>query len=560
MARLTLSLLGGFQARLDLGPPLALPAKARALLAYLALRSGQAQPRDKLATLLWGDNGDEQARSNLRHTLFTIRKALSAALPPPLSSEGQMVAFVPAALDVDVLRFEALVREATPEALEQAAALYHGDLLEGLDVSEPPFEEWLLAERERLRELALEALALLLAHESKTGMTQRAIQTATRLLALDPLQEIVHRTLMRLYARQGRRSAALKQYRACVEVLGRELGAEPEHLTRQLYLELKERRDTATPPELAGPLSRQSLEARPGRGRAASASAHGGQRAAPRTKQEGMPPPEGERKHVTVLFADLCGATEGVLDRDPEEARRLLDPLIERMMGAVRRYGGTVNAVLGDGVIALFGAPRAQEDHAVRACYAALHLRETITRYAMEVRRIHGVDLAVRVGLDSGKVIVRSVEGDLQADYGAVGQVTHLAARMEPLTKPGTIRLTANTRRLVDGFVDLKSLGRLGVAGGREPVEVFEIAGIGLARRACTSPPTAGSRASSAESQSSRSSRVRRRRREPDAEGWWLSSASRGSASPGCSTSWRAPSTPAAGASSRRAESPTERR
>ena len=457
MARLTLSLLGGFQARLDLGLPLALPVKARALLAYLALRSGQAQPRDKLATLLWGGNSDEQARSNLRHTLFTIRKAVSAASPPPLSSEGQLVGFAQNALDVDVLQFEALVREATPEALEQASALYQGELLDGLGVNEPSFEEWLLTERERLRELALEALARLLAHENKTGMTQRAIQTATRLLALDPLQEAVHRTLMRLYARQGRRAAALKQYRTCVEVLGRELGAGPEHSTRQLYRELKERRDTAMSPELDGPLTARLLEALPD---------GDGQRPPPSAKRAGMPqPPEGERKHVTVLFADLCGTTDGVIDHDPEDARRLLDPLIERMMGVVRHYGGTVNAALGDGIIALFGAPRAQEDHAARACYAALDLREAITRYARDAKRIHGIDLAVRVGLDSGEVIVRSFEGDLRSDYGAVGQATHLAARMERLTKPGTIRLTTNTQRLVDGYVDLTSLGRLAVGG-----------------------------------------------------------------------------------------------
>src|SRR6185503_5259714 len=207
MARLTLSLLGGFQARLDHGPPLALPTKAQALLAFLALRSGQAQPRGKLGALLWGGTSDEQARSNLRHTLFTIRKAVGVTPPPPLISEGQLVTFSPASVDVDVAQFEALVRDGRPEALERAAALYQGDLLDGLGVSEPPFEEWLLTERERLRELALEALARLLVHERKAGLTQQAIQTATRLLALDPLQEAVHRDLMRLYARQGRRAS-----------------------------------------------------------------------------------------------------------------------------------------------------------------------------------------------------------------------------------------------------------------------------------------------------------------------------------------------------------------
>ena len=242
MGRLTLSLLGGFQARLDRSPPLVLPAKAQALLAYLTARPGQSHPRDKLAALLWGGTGQQQARSNLRHTLFAIRQAMRGFSPGFLVAEAQAVALEPAAVDVDVITFEKLVAEGTAEALERAAALYQGELLEGLSVDEPPFEEWLLSERERLRELALEALARLLAHQSKRQATERAIQTAIRLLALDPLQEPAHRTLMRLYARQGRRSAALKQYQVCVGVLRRELGAEPEPETRQLYQDILQQR------------------------------------------------------------------------------------------------------------------------------------------------------------------------------------------------------------------------------------------------------------------------------------------------------------------------------
>src|SRR5262245_37151475 len=167
MAQLTLSLLGGFQARLDGSPLLVLPAKAQALLAYLAARPGQAHLRDKLAALLWGSTGPGQARSNLSHTLFTIRQAVRGLSPEVLLAEAQAVALEPAAVDVDAVTFEKLVAEGTAEAFERAVALYQGDLLEGLSVDEPAFEEWLLAERERLRELALEALARLLAHQSK---------------------------------------------------------------------------------------------------------------------------------------------------------------------------------------------------------------------------------------------------------------------------------------------------------------------------------------------------------------------------------------------------------
>src|SRR5215467_7115029 len=157
---------------------------------------------------------------------------------------------------------------------------------------------------------------------------------------------------------------------------------------------------------------------------------------------------EGERKQVTVLFADLKGSTELIRDLDPEAAQALLDPALQHMMDAVHRYEGTVNQVLGDGIMALFGAPVAHEDHAVRACYAGLAMQAALRRYAEEVRRSHGLELQMRVGLNSGEVVVRAIGNDLHMDYSAVGQTTHLAARMEQLAMPGRIVLTAATLRL----------------------------------------------------------------------------------------------------------------
>src|SRR5262245_50546521 len=246
---LSLTLLGGFQARLGTGGVLSISArKAQALLAYLGVRPGQAHSRDKLASLLWAESREVQARDGLRHALAALRQALPAADPPILLVEGRALALNRAAVDVDVATFEGYVAAGTPEALEQAAALYPGDLLAGFGLNEPLFEEWLVAERERLREVALEALARLLAHQSKTGTTEQAIQTALRLLALDPLQEPVHRTLMRLYDRQGRRAAALRQYQGCVAVLQRELGTAPEEETRALYQGILRRQPSAAAP------------------------------------------------------------------------------------------------------------------------------------------------------------------------------------------------------------------------------------------------------------------------------------------------------------------------
>src|SRR3989454_4652814 len=191
-----------------------------------------------------------------------------------------------------------------------------------------------------------------------------------------------------------------------------------------------------------------------------------------------------ERKQVTVLFADLKGSMELLADRDPEEARHILDPVLERLMAAVHRYEGTVNQVMGDGIMALFGAPIAHEDHAVRACYAALAMQDTVRHYREEVRRSHGVEVQIRVGLHSGEVVVRAIGNDLHMDYSAIGQTTHLAARMEQLATPGSIRLTAETLRLAEGLVQVTALGPVPVKGLAAPVEVFELVGAsGLRRR-----------------------------------------------------------------------------
>ena len=191
---------------------------------------------------------------------------------------------------------------------------------------------------------------------------------------------------------------------------------------------------------------------------------------------------EGERKQVTVLFADLKGSMELLADRDPEEARKILDPVLERMMEAVHRYEGTVNQVMGDGIMALFGAPLAHEDHAVRACDAALRMQESVKKYAEEVRRSHAAVVKIRVGLNSGEVVVRAIGSDLHMDYTAVGQTTHLAARMKQIADPGAIVITPETLALAEGYVEVRSLGPIPVKGLADPIEIFELTGAGQAR------------------------------------------------------------------------------
>ncbi|HUG38162.1 MAG TPA: adenylate/guanylate cyclase domain-containing protein, partial [Candidatus Limnocylindrales bacterium] len=191
---------------------------------------------------------------------------------------------------------------------------------------------------------------------------------------------------------------------------------------------------------------------------------------------------EGERKLVTVLFADLRSSLEAIADRDPEEAQQLLDPVLEMLMEAVHRYEGTVNQVMGDGIMALFGAPLALEDHAIRACYAALRMQESVKAYASQVRRSRGVALRIRIGINSGDVVVRAIGNDLRMDYSAVGSTTHLAARMEQLADPGQVLMGPDTARLVEGFFELKPFGPTPVRGLPAPIEIYELTGAGPAR------------------------------------------------------------------------------
>src|SRR5215510_13595160 len=187
MAALKVALLGAFQARLESGAVVAFPRKkSEALLAYLALHPGQTQARDKLAALMWGNASDERARHSLRQALVTLRQALPRAAAACLVEEGDTVGLNAAAVEVDVSLFQRLTAEGSPAALERAAALYRGDLLEGISVNEPPFEDWLRTERERMRELAIEGLAKLLAHVSRIAAVDQAVTIALRLLGLDP--------------------------------------------------------------------------------------------------------------------------------------------------------------------------------------------------------------------------------------------------------------------------------------------------------------------------------------------------------------------------------------
>jgi len=191
---------------------------------------------------------------------------------------------------------------------------------------------------------------------------------------------------------------------------------------------------------------------------------------------------EGERKQVTVLFADVKGSMELSEQVDPEEWHRILDRFFQILTEGVHRYEGTISQYTGDGIMALFGAPIAHEDHAQRACYAALRLSDELRRYADELRRTKGLNFSVRMGLNSGEVVVGKIGDDLRMDYTAQGHTVGLAARMEQLAEPGKAYLTEHTARWVEGFCRLGDLGPFDVKGVQQPLRVFELQGAGPLR------------------------------------------------------------------------------
>jgi class 3 adenylate cyclase len=191
---------------------------------------------------------------------------------------------------------------------------------------------------------------------------------------------------------------------------------------------------------------------------------------------------EGERKQVTVLFADVMGSMELAERSDPEEWRRIMERFFSILCEGVHRFEGTVDKFTGDGIMALFGAPIAHEDHARRACYAALWLQDELASYAAELRREQGLSFSVRIGINSGEVVVGAIGDDLEMDYTAVGHTVGLAQRMEQLAEPGKAYLTRFTAPLVEGYLALHDLGEFQVKGVSHPLQVYELSGIGQAR------------------------------------------------------------------------------
>ncbi|OYD84831.1 BTAD domain-containing putative transcriptional regulator [Azospirillum brasilense] len=459
-----LSLLGGFELRTAAGSSVVLTTrKAMALLVHLALRPDHAQSRDKLAALFWEDSPGIQARSSLRQVIAALRRLPAGGGPPLLLAEGDMVALASGCVETDVAAFEQAAAEGmatgSVEAQDLALDLYRGDLFDGVPLRAPTFDDWLMAERQRLRELALSTMTRRLDAALEAGTTEAGVRTALRILALDPLQEPAHRALMQLYARQGRYAAALKQYQACRSLLERELGVLPEPGTERVFQELRDRRrarDGKTPAVLPVPeaLRSDTVPAMvPGRNEKPDNLA-----ALPEPSPTASGPAvKPELRYAAILCVGLAGVDEAGASLDPEDAHALTTALFDRIDRIAGDYGGHMVLKGGDMALAAFGARRAFGDDPWRAARAALDIQAELGRAGMDVR----------VGVSCGLVVVDGTRG------GAVtGKAIHDATRLAARARSGETVLCDAMRGALGDRVEVE------LASGGEETTVWRLRGL----------------------------------------------------------------------------------
>jgi DNA-binding SARP family transcriptional activator len=445
---LHLSLLGGFLLTATAGSAIALPRKCRALLAYLALTAGHAHSRERLATLLWEESSEAQARTSLRQALTSIRKALPAPEGDLLQADAELIALGMQRLALDAAQFEQLVEQGSAEALEQAAALYRGDLLEGFSSGAPAFEDWARAERERLRGRAREALGRLADHHAGQDRLDQAVAAATRLIALDPLQEHAHRLAMRLYVRQGKAGEALRQYRRCRELLAAELGVPPDAQTEALYRQLLQER-----------------RLRPGAGaeQAPEEAANVASGASPDVPKMPAPSAAPQLRDATVMLADLYGFTAFTGQTDPEEVHDYLSRYRAMVNGILMRHGGTLTNYIGARVMAVFGAPVAYGNDSERALRAVLAIRAG----ARGMTSTGGQRLVPQIGIASGPLLVSADAAGLTVS----GEPVSVAARIMETSGPGEIRISDRVRTVLADRIDGEPLPGVAIAAAK-PIEI----------------------------------------------------------------------------------------
>ena len=421
--------------------------------------------RGELIAMLWPEGAPKDPQAQLRPILSGLRRALG---PKALEGREQLQLVLPDPVWVDAEAAFAAVTAARTAAGEGDWRSVRQRAQAALDLLEGGFlpgehAEWIEAHRRELEETRLEALEWAARSALALGGTELAAaeKAARELVLCAPYRETGYRCLMEAYAAEGNAAEALRVYEELRVLLRDELGTAPAAEVQALHKRIL--RGDSGPAVDSGPEEQPRPTVLVGAERTA---------------------PEGERKQVTVLFADLVGSLELQRGMDAEEWRALMDRFFQILAAGVQRFEGTVDKFTGDGIMALFGAPIAHEDHARRACHAALHLQRELASYAEELRRERGLSFSIRIGLNSGEVVVGTIGRDLAMTYTAVGYTIGLAQRMEELAALDRIYLSEDTASLAAGYFLLSDLGEFQVKGAAGPLRVYELTGTGAARGA----------------------------------------------------------------------------
>jgi DNA-binding SARP family transcriptional activator/tetratricopeptide (TPR) repeat protein len=427
LRELSIQLLGGFRLHDGAGQEIKIASrKGRALLAYLAARLGESHSRDRLATLLWEDTDEELARTSLRQALAALRKSLPQAAQNILRTDTESVALDAQAVATDIEALRRALSAGTTSEVRNILEHYQGELLEGVDARSAAFDDWLSQERLVLRRQVTESLQKLTTLCIANDDSDSALAACTRLVALEPLNESAHRTIMELHAKRNAYAEALRQYRICRDALRRELDVSPEPATDALYRNLMQRRRAGAPARN----DTESLIDTPALVRAPPAA----------------PAPESRTalRDALVSVARLEGLLELEAVADPEESAEVAQQFQALVQDAAQAHGGRADRRVGANVLTVFGVPTAYGNEAERACRAALALRQAFARHRWPTR----VELKLRIGIAQGQVLPSA---DL---FPLTGRPTHLAHSLAARANDDQILLGDDVRQALGERVD----------------------------------------------------------------------------------------------------------
>lgn len=394
------------------------------LLAYLALRAGDAQSRDRLATLLWEDADEELARASLRQALASVRKCLPDAAHAAVLADATSLRLDTSLVDSDVAALRRSLSAGTRTALQEILALYRGDLLEGFDARSGAFDEWLTQERVTLRRQTTDALQKLTTLCATNDDVEGALVACLRVVALEPLNEAAHRTIMELQARRHAYADALRQYRLCRDILRRELDVAPEPATESLHADLLRRRRATA---LAGPDTQDEVDVRP----------------EPATP---MSPKRAELRDAVVLVARLDGLLELEASLDPEDSHALAAAFHHHVQQAVSEFGGRTDRRVGANVLAVFGIPESYGNEPERAAVAALNLMHGPRQKPWAA---HG-KLHLRAGISQGQILH---DHEL---FPLSGRPTHIAHTLAARAPDETILISNELRHALGERINVR--------------------------------------------------------------------------------------------------------